>query len=138
MTILILPDTRPIRTSASGSCVCGAAREGSPRGYAMERSSSWGATCPARARSHVTTRPKTNPPTWAKNATPPPFAEALNSPKLASISWYKNQTPRQHVAEDVVPAAVQEHGGDPAGSPQLGPPAGVVDGARVERGVVHR
>jgi hypothetical protein len=32
-------------------------------------------------------------PTWAKNATPPPFAEALNSPKLAWISWYKNQAP---------------------------------------------
>ena len=30
-----------------------------------------------------------NPPTWAKNATPPPFAEALNSPKLASMSCYK-------------------------------------------------
>jgi hypothetical protein len=66
-----------------------------PRGYALERSRSWGATCPARARSHVTTRPKTNPPTWAKNATPPPFAEALNSPKLASISWYKNHSPRK-------------------------------------------
>ena len=36
-----------------------------------------------------------NPPTWAKNATPPPFAEALNSPKLASMSWYKNHTPRK-------------------------------------------
>ena len=36
-----------------------------------------------------------NPPTWAKNATPPPFAEALNSPKLASMSWYKNHSPRQ-------------------------------------------
>ena len=35
------------------------------------------------------------PPTWAKNATPPPFAEALNSPKLASISWYKNHSPRK-------------------------------------------
>ena len=66
-----------------------------PRGYALERSGSWGATCPARARSHVTTRPKTNPPTCAKNATPPPFAEALNSPKLASMSWYKNHSPRK-------------------------------------------
>ena len=34
-----------------------------------------------------------NPPTWAKNATPPPFAEALNSPKLASMSWCKNHSP---------------------------------------------
>ena len=24
----------------------------------------------------------------------PPFAEALNSPKFASISWYKNHSPR--------------------------------------------
>jgi hypothetical protein len=35
-----------------------------------------------------------NPPTWAKNATPPPDAEALNSPKLASISWHKDHGPR--------------------------------------------
>ena len=61
----------------------------------MERSSSWGATCPPRASSHVTPTPKMNPPTWAKNATPPPFAEALNSPKLASMSWYKNHSPSQ-------------------------------------------
>ena len=25
----------------------------------------------------------------------PPFAEALNSPKLASMSWYKNHSPRK-------------------------------------------
>jgi len=31
----------------------------------------------------------------AKNATPPPFPEALNSPKLASMSWYKNHSPRK-------------------------------------------
>jgi hypothetical protein len=36
-----------------------------------------------------------NPPTWAKNATPPPFAWALNSSKFASISWYKNHAPRK-------------------------------------------
>ncbi len=36
-----------------------------------------------------------NPPTWAKNATAPPFAWALNSPKSASMSWYKNQSPRK-------------------------------------------
>ena len=36
-----------------------------------------------------------NPPTWAKNATPPPLAEALDSPKLASMSWYKNHSPRK-------------------------------------------
>ena len=35
-----------------------------------------------------------NPPTWAKNATPPPFAEALNGPKFTSISWYKDHGPR--------------------------------------------
>ncbi len=81
-------------THLRSGVLCLPARRGKdPAGYAMERSSSWGATCPARARSHVTTRPKTNPPTCAKNATPPPFAEALNDPKLASISWYKNHTP---------------------------------------------
>ena len=35
------------------------------------------------------------PPTWAKNATPPRFAEALNRPKLASMSWYENHSPRK-------------------------------------------
>jgi len=43
----------------------------------------------------VASAPKANPPTWAKNATPPPFAEALDSPKFASIGWYKNQRPSQ-------------------------------------------
>ena len=44
----------------------------------------------------------------------------------------------QHVAQDVVPAAVQEHGGDPADPPRLGSPAGVVHGARVKRRMVDR
>jgi hypothetical protein len=44
----------------------------------------------------------------------------------------------QHVAQDVVPAAVQEHGGDPAEAPGLRPAAGAVDRTRVERGVVDR
>jgi hypothetical protein len=169
-----------------------------------------------------------NPPTWAKNATPPPFAEALNSPKLASMSWYKNHSPRkiqagirtrkdredprpdsrprvehevgaqhggdgaagaqlryprlsgraeqqghrglrhhrgeaasevedevqqrpedvldvlsedrqeQHVAQDVIPATMQKHGSDPAEAPRRRPVTGVVERARVERGVVDR
>jgi hypothetical protein len=54
----------------------------------------WGAIRPAPARTRVATAPKMNPPTWAKNATPPPFAWALNRPKFASISWYKNHSPR--------------------------------------------
>ena len=41
-----------------------------------------------------------NPPTWAKNATPPPFAEALNSPKLASMSWYKDHSPEEDPGRD--------------------------------------
>jgi hypothetical protein len=50
--------------------------------------------CPARTRSRVISRPKMNPPTWAKNATPPPLALALNSPKFASMNWYRNHSPR--------------------------------------------
>jgi hypothetical protein len=46
-------------------------------------------------RIHAAARPKTKPPTWAKNATPPPLAEVLNSPKLASMSWYRNHSPRK-------------------------------------------
>ena len=42
----------------------------------------------------------------------------------------------EHVAEDVVPAAVHEHRGDPADAPRLGAVAGVVDGAGIERCVV--
>jgi hypothetical protein len=53
-----------------------------------------GAIRPAPVRARVAAAPKMNPPTWAKNATPPPFAWALNSPKFASISWYKNHSPR--------------------------------------------
>jgi hypothetical protein len=49
----------------------------------------------ARTRIAVTSRPKANPPTWAKNATPPPLAVALKSPKLASMSWYRNHSPRR-------------------------------------------
>ena len=55
----------------------------------------WGVACPARMSSRVTSTPKMNPPTWAKNATPPPFALAWNSPKLPSISWYRNHSPSQ-------------------------------------------
>ena len=36
-----------------------------------------------------------NPRTCAKNATPPPLAWALNRPKLASMSWYRNHSPRK-------------------------------------------
>ena len=42
----------------------------------------------------------------------------------------------EHVAEDVAPAPVHEHRGEPADRPRLRPAAGVVDGAGVERGVV--
>src|SRR5204862_7451030 len=44
----------------------------------------------------------------------------------------------QHVAEDVVPAAVHEDRGQPAEAPGLGAVARAVDGARVERGVEDR
>jgi hypothetical protein len=45
---------------------------------------------------------------------------------------------KQHVAEDVVPAAMQEHSGDPAHAPRLRPMAGAVNGARIERGLEDR
>jgi hypothetical protein len=61
----------------------------------MARHPSEGAARPVRTRSHAAAKPKMNPPTWAKNATPPPFAWALNSPKFASMSWYKNHAPRK-------------------------------------------
>ena len=44
----------------------------------------------------------------------------------------------EHVAEDVIPAAVQEHRGDPAVAPRLGALARAVDGAGIERGVEDR
>jgi hypothetical protein len=44
-------------------------------------------------RGAVSQAAEMNPPTWAKNATPPPFGWALNSPKFASISWHRNHTP---------------------------------------------
>jgi hypothetical protein len=45
----------------------------------------WGAIRPARTSARATRYPKMNPPTWAKNATPP-LDPVPNSPKLASIS----------------------------------------------------
>ena len=50
MTILILPDTKPIRISAPASCVFWRGEGKIPRGYATERSRSWRATCPAHLR----------------------------------------------------------------------------------------
>jgi hypothetical protein len=43
----------------------------------------------------------------------------------------------EHVAEDVVPASVQEHRGDPADSPVLGAVAAVVDRAGIEGRMEH-
>src|SRR5262249_14966691 len=43
----------------------------------------------------------------------------------------------KHVAEDVIPAPVQEHRGDPADPPGFGSMAGVVDGAGIEGGLEH-
>src|SRR5262249_2091389 len=56
--------------------------------HAGAGSPSCGATRPAEVRASATRRPKTKPPTWAKNAVPPPFAFAPNSPAFASNSWY--------------------------------------------------
>src|SRR5919197_1238331 len=58
-----------------------------------------GASRPTPLRKTVTTTPKRKPPTCAKNATPPPFALAPKSPKLAPKSWYRNQKPRKNQAE---------------------------------------
>jgi hypothetical protein len=44
----------------------------------------------------------------------------------------------QHVAEDVVPAAVHEHGREPAERPRLGTATGPVERAGVERRVRDR
>src|SRR5580693_4890474 len=95
MTRLTIPDPARVRISARGGRLRRLREERTPRAYAVERHCSPGAACPALARSRATSRPKMNPPAWAQNATPPPFAEALNSPKLASMSWYKNHSPRK-------------------------------------------
>ena len=57
-----------------------------------------GVICPAPTRSRVISSPKRNPPTWAKNAAPPPSALALNNPKLPSISWYRDGNCHGHLA----------------------------------------
>jgi len=44
----------------------------------------------------------------------------------------------QHVAEDVIPAPVQEHRGEPADAPRLRCVTGGVDRARIEGRVVDR
>ena len=42
---------------------------------------------PLATSARATTAPKTNPPTWAKNATPPPCALDSKRPKFASNNW---------------------------------------------------
>ena len=46
-----------------------------------------GTTRPALRRAIVTRAPKAKPPTWAKKATPPPFADAEVRPACPSTSW---------------------------------------------------
>jgi hypothetical protein len=94
MTRLTIQDPTPTRISAaaSGFAVCG--ERGSRGARPWSAIAPRGAACPARARCRAVSRPKMNPPTWAKNATPPPFAEALNGPKFTSISCHKDHGPR--------------------------------------------
>jgi len=57
------------------------------------------ASRPAPISSRVTTKPKTNPPTWAKDATPlPPVFD--NNARLPSKNWYRNQPPRKDPRRD--------------------------------------
>ena len=44
----------------------------------------------------------------------------------------------QHVAEDVIPAGVHEHGRDPADTPRYAQVAGAIDIARIKRRSVNR
>src|SRR5262249_16040146 len=53
---------------------------------------------PDSSSSRATRYLKTNPPTWAKNATPPPLAVADKIPKLASITWQRNKAQRKYQA----------------------------------------
>src|SRR6266498_2644889 len=49
------------------------------------------------ANTITVSRPKTKPPTWAKNATPPP-ASGWRTAKPPSHSWNRNQKPRNRIA----------------------------------------
>src|SRR5262249_32191593 len=55
-----------------------------PAGWRVSTSRRTGPVLRSRV---VTATPKMNPPTWAKNATPPPFAPEEKIPKFASINW---------------------------------------------------
>ena len=46
-----------------------------------------GTTRPLLMRDSVRSAPKAKPPTCAKKATPPPFADAEARPKFPSTSW---------------------------------------------------
>ena len=48
-------------------------------------------------KSLTVTKPKTKPPMWAKNATPPP-ASGCAIEALPSSSWNPNQIPRKSTA----------------------------------------
>src|SRR6266542_5751507 len=80
----------PGRAAARNELAQADARNGCKASFAEIR--------PDPSRSRATTNPKMNPPTWAKNAVPPPFALAEKRPKLASNSWNRNQPPRKSQA----------------------------------------
>jgi hypothetical protein len=46
-------------------------------------------------------KPKRNPPTWAKKATPPLLPVVERRLALASMTWYTNHDPRKNQAESL-------------------------------------
>ena len=67
----------------------------------------------------------------------PPRVEAeIAKPAVRVLDVLPEDREEEHVAEDMVPAPVEEHRGDPADAPGLRPVAGSVHRARIERRVV--
>jgi len=99
-TLPVKPDMRPVPRPARAECRGHRPQPDYPRPFPAagaaglpsyansdRRRRPWGTRVPARPRPLATMTPNRKPPTWAKNATPPPLALAETRPKLASTSW---------------------------------------------------
>src|SRR6478752_5491082 len=64
--------------------------------------------------------------------------EQIAQPPECVLDVLAEDRQKQHVAQDVVPAGMHEHGRDPSDTPRDAQVAGVVDVARVERRLVDR
>src|SRR5580700_5466778 len=95
MTRLTIPDPTPTRISATGVWLRRLRRGEDPAGLRRGAPLLPGCCLSRPGQESCCQQAEDEPADVGEERTPPPFAEALNSPKLASMSWYKNHGPRK-------------------------------------------